>query len=225
MTRYFITATGTDVGKTHIASLLLLGWRANGFSVAAAKPVLSGLGELDLNETDSARLLSAMDQTVSEDSVAAMTPWRYQAALSPDMAAAREGKTIPFDDVMAHCQQAVMAHDADRGLIEGAGGVFVPLDDTHTMLDWMGALGTPAILVAGGYLGTISHTLTAIEVLQNHDIKIAAVVISESTDAPVSSEETINALRRFAPSVRYTSVPRVGEDDNGAAIALANFVG
>ncbi len=225
MTRYFVTATGTDVGKTHIAALLLRGWRAKGLSVAASKPVLSGLGELSLEETDSARLLAAMGETVSEDSVAAMTPWRYQAALSPDMAAARENKTIPFDEVLKHCQAEVMNAPADRGLVEGAGGVYVPLDETHTMLDWMKALGTPAILVAGGYLGTISHTLTAISVLRNHAIPIAGVVISESVDAPVSSEETIAALKRFATDERYHAVPRVPEDDEAAAIALADFVG
>lgn len=225
MSRYFVTATGTDVGKTHIAELLLRGWRINGLTVAASKPVLSGLGELTLEDTDSARLIAAMGKTVSWDSVNTMTPWGYQAALSPDMAAAREGKTIPFDQVLAHCQDVVMNSDADRGLVEGAGGVYVPLDETHTMLDWMIGLGTPAILVAGGYLGTISHTLTAIEVLKNRNIAIAGVVISESVDAPVSAEETIAALKRFAPDQRYHVVPRIASDDETAAKALADFIG
>jgi len=225
MSRYFVTATGTDVGKTHIAELLLRGWRLNGLTVAASKPVLSGLGELAIEETDTARLLSAMGEEVSPDNVNAMTPWGYQAALSPDMAAAKEGKTIPFDQVMTHCQNSVMNAAADRGLVEGAGGVYVPIDDTHTMLDWMTALGTPAILVAGGYLGTISHTLSAIEVLKNHSIEIAGVVISESVDAPVTAEETVAALKRFAPEQRYHIVPRIASDDAKTAKALAEFIG
>ena len=71
---------------------------------------------------------------------------------------------------------------ARRGvlLIEGIGGIMVPLDDRHTVLDWMTLLRIPIVLVAGTYVGTISHTLTALEVLVRRNLDIAAVVVSES---------------------------------------------
>ena len=65
-------------------------------------------------------------------------------------------------------------------LIEGVGGIMVPLDERHTVLDWMSALRLPVLLVAGSYLGTISHTLTALHVLAQRNLDIAAVVVSES---------------------------------------------
>ena len=79
-----------------------------------------------------------------------MSPWRFAAPLSPDMAASRERRSIPFDALVAHCRAA----SERRGvtLIEGIGGVMTPLDAEHTVLDWIAALGAPALLVVGSYL-------------------------------------------------------------------------
>src|SRR3546814_8137834 len=79
-----------------------------------------------------------------------MSPWRFRAPLSPDMAAAREGRTVPFDDLVDHCRDRLAAA-AGPLLIEGVGGAMVPLDECHTVLDWMAALALPALLVSGTY--------------------------------------------------------------------------
>ncbi|MDG4870018.1 dethiobiotin synthase, partial [Guyparkeria sp. 1SP6A2] len=83
---------------------------------------------------------------------------------------------------MAWCRDTVHAHDGVT-LIEGVGGVMVPLNDRHTVRDWMAGLGLPAILVAGTYLGTLSHTLTAIETLERARLHIAVVVLNESAES------------------------------------------
>ena len=90
-----------------------------------------------------------------------MSPWRFAAPLAPDMAAAREGRALDFDRPDRVCRHAIDAR-TDVLLIEGIGGIMVPLDERHTVLDWMVALRLPVLLVAGSYLGTISHTLTAV---------------------------------------------------------------
>ena len=97
-------------------------------------------------------------------------------------------------------------------LIEGIGGIMVPLDDTHTVLDWMKALRIPVLLIAGSYLGTISHTLTALHVLAQRNIDIAAVVVSESEVGGASLDETVDTIARFAQPLDVIGVPRLAQD-------------
>ena len=110
-----------------------------------------------------------------------ISPWRFAAPLSPDLAAAAEGRSIDFKALVEFSRDA--AYGRGTVFIEGVGGIMVPLDATHTVLDWMSALRIPVLLVAGSYLGTISHTLTALHVLAHRNLDIAGVVVSES-EAP-----------------------------------------
>ena len=97
------------------------------------------------------------------------------------MAAARERRTIPFARALR--MPAARRATRDVTLIEGIGGVMVPLDAEHTVLDWIAALGAPALLVVGSYLGTLSHSLTAAAALRQRGVTIAGVVVSESRRA------------------------------------------
>ena len=93
-------------------------------------------------------------------------------------------------------------------LVEGVGGAMVPLDAKHTVRDWIAALGLPALLTTGSYLGTISHTLTAAEALLSRGVDIAAIVVSESEISPVPPEETAAAIGRFLPDIAVHIIPR-----------------
>ncbi|HEY0282364.1 MAG TPA: dethiobiotin synthase, partial [Rhizomicrobium sp.] len=121
MSAYFVTATGTDIGKTFIAAGLLRALHEAGQPVWALKPVLSGFDAADARGSDPDVLLEAMGHAVSPDCIARISPWHFAAPLSPDMAAAREGKEIDFAALIAFCREAVEGH---RGtlLIEGVGG-------------------------------------------------------------------------------------------------------
>lgn len=184
MTAYFITATGTGIGKTYVTALL-----AKQLGARAIKPVMSGFSEGE--ETDTHILARA----VGEKNLAAISPWRFTAPLSPDVAAAREGRLIDFAELTDFCRMEIAAHPTT--LIEGVGGVMVPLNDTHTVLDLMAALKIPVVLVAGTYLGTISHTLTAITALRARGIKLHALVLSESEESPMPPAETAATIERF----------------------------
>jgi dethiobiotin synthetase len=197
MTSYFITATGTDIGKTYVTSGIVQAARKAARPFSAIKPVLSGYDPQFAAGSDPAILLAAMDRRVTHANIASITPWRFTAPLSPDMAAAKEGRSLDFNALTAFCEAASSA--AETLLIEGVGGVAVPLDATHLVADWIAALRIPAILVAGTYLGTISHTISAAESLVVRGIPIAAIVLSESTNAPASAEETASVLARFLP--------------------------
>jgi dethiobiotin synthetase len=84
----------------------------------------------------------------------------------------------------------------------------VPLDDTHTVLDWIVEVGAPVLLVAGSYLGTLSHTLTAVAALRARGLEPAAIIVSESEQQPVPLEETTQTIRRFVEPVAVTALPR-----------------
>ncbi len=206
MLSYFVTATGTDIGKTYVTGNIIRAARQVGLDFSAIKPVLSGYDEATAATCDSALLLAAMGKKVTLRNIAAITPWRFAAPLSPDMAAAREARKIDFTALTSFCEAAIEAAP-DVLLIEGVGGVAVPLDDTHLVVDLIAALRLPAILVAGTYLGTLSHTITAAETLVVRGIPIAAIVLNESAGAPVSLEETAEALARRLPHPVH-QVPR-----------------
>jgi len=208
MTAVFITATGTDIGKTFLARGVIRALRRAGREVDALKPIVSGFEPAEADGSDSGLLLSALGHAVTADEIARTSPWRFAAPLSPDMAASREGRRIDVDQVIHFCRKAV---DTARGtlLIEGVGGVMVPLGQRRTVLDWMAELGLPVLLVTGSYLGTISHTLTALDVLARRGLAINAVVISESAGSPVGLDETREAIARFVEGCEVVALPRL----------------
>jgi dethiobiotin synthetase len=203
MRAFFITGTGTDIGKTYLGCGLIRAWRAQGLKVGAFKPVMSGFDPARAEESDAGQLLGALDQPVSPQSLDAISPWRYAAALSPDAAAAKEGKRVDYPAVLTACRRFLRGNH-DVALIEGAGGVMSPLSEDRTMLDWMADLRMPVILVAGSYLGTISHSLTALSVLEARRVPVRLVVISETEGGTVPLAESALALtRRWAAAPVY----------------------
>jgi len=83
-------------------------------------------------------------------------------------------------------------------VIEGIGGVMVPLDEERTVLDWMTALNIPVLLVTGTYLGSLSHTLTALAALKQRKLIVAGVVVNESPGSAVPLVDTVETLSHFA---------------------------
>ena len=208
MSAYFVTSTGTDIGKTFVTAGLIRYLRQSSQPVAALKPVVSGYDYSVVETSDPAVLLRAMERPVSADEIAAIAPFRFRAPLSPDTAAAREGRSIHFDELLKFSRDAVAANTG-LTFIEGVGGIMVPLDAERTVLDWMAALGLPVILVVGGYLGTISHTLTALDVLAKRGLRIAAIVVSEKDNDTVPLDDTVASIARFAGGVEVIGLPRL----------------
>jgi len=211
VTSLFVTSTGTGIGKTLVTAALVCELRARGLEASALKPVISGYPAEPDGSSDTDVLLRA--QGIAPDDAArdAISPWRFRAALSPDMAAAREGRTIDFAGLVAWTRER---RERTPGwlLVEGVGGVCVPLDARHTVLDWIAATGYRALLVAGTYLGTLSHTLTAASVLRARGIDLAGLVLSESPESPVPTAETRATLQRFLGPVPCAALPRLASD-------------
>jgi dethiobiotin synthetase len=207
MIRLFVTATGTEIGKTHVTAALAHLARARGRSLRVVKPLVSGFDPEAPAGSDPAVLAAASGLAPDAATLDRISPWRYRAPLSPDMAAAREGEAIDVEAVIGFCR-AALAGPEDCVLVEGVGGVMVPLDARRTVRDWIAALEIPALLVAGSYLGTLSHTLTARLALADAGIPLHAIIVSESEASPVPLAETIAALGRFVADVPILGLPR-----------------
>jgi dethiobiotin synthetase len=160
--------------------------------------------------SDTGRLLLALGQALTPELIAETSPYRLRTPLSPDIAAHREGTKIDFAALGAHCRRAVARH-RDALIIEGIGGIMVPLDDRHTVLDWMVELDLPLILAAGSYVGTLSHTLSALDVLDHNALKVAAVVVNETPGSAADLDDTAKTIRRFATGIEVFALPRLPE--------------
>ncbi len=200
MTAIFITATGPDVGKTFVVASLIGHLRQNGRSVEAILPIVSGYDSAQAAASDPGTLIAALGLPFSPESIERTSPWRFRAALSPDLAAALEGRSIDVDAVIDYCKAAIEGR-RDVLLIEGVGGIMVPLDEQRTILDVMMALRLPLILVTGSNRGTISHTLTALDSLLRRDMNVLATIVSETPGSKVPLGDVVSSLQRFTTPV------------------------
>jgi dethiobiotin synthetase len=219
MSALFITGSGTDIGKTYVATQMIRHFREVGRAVEALKPVVTGFDPAQPDTSDPGQLLAALGGPITAEEIARISPWQFMAPLSPDLAAEREGRPLDFYELVEFSSDAVRKHTGTL-LIEGIGGVMVPLDARHTVLDWMGSLGVPAILVCGSYLGSLSHTLTAIEALRGRGLLIRAVVVNETPGSTVTLGDTISSLSQFTAAIPLIALARGGNVEKIAQAIL-----
>lgn len=206
MTACFVTAIGTEIGKTYVSARLIETWRRAGHSVAALKPVMSGFGEDALASSDAGQLLAACGVEVTPDAVSRICRHRFEAPLAPNVAMRRAGMTQDYDGILRFTRDTIAATASDHVLVEGAGGVMSPLTDTHLQLDFMADLALPVVLVAAPYLGAVSHTLTAIDALAARGLELAELIISQpDPDSP--APETLGAEIDLFRTVSWRIVP------------------
>jgi len=207
VTAIFITATGTDVGKTFVVASLIRLLRQMGRTIDAIKPIVSGYDATLAAASDPGVLIGALGLPFSPEAIDRVSPWRFRAAVAPDLAARREGRSIDVDAVVAYCQGAIERRP-DILLIEGVGGIMVPLDDHRTILDVMMALRVPLMLVTGSYRGTISHTLTALDSLFRRDLNVLATIVNETPGSSMPLGDVVASIGRFTEPVIGLPRPR-----------------
>lgn len=209
MSAYFVTGTDTGVGKTTVAVALLGAARRLGFSTAAVKPAESGCEEHtgELVAADAVRL-------------GAVCCYKLRDPVAPNVAAQREGVEID----LAVIDQAVAAQrESDLLLVEGAGGLMVPLTEQLDMAGLASRLGLPLIVVARDALGTINHTVLTVEAARSRNLGIAGIVLS-GTVPGTQSEAQRNATeirRLLGPEPRILGrLPHAPGADNAALAEL-----
>jgi len=189
----FITGADTGIGKTHVGVRLARAWRQAGRRIEVFKPAESGC--VDGRPADALALLEAAqsDRTIQE-----VCPYRLAAPLAPAVAAAREGVRIDFDFLRRRVSELAAATDAL--LVEGAGGLLVPLTGSQTYLDFILAAGLPVLIVAGNKLGCINHTLLTERALLAAGARVIGITMNnfQGTAAPdaLSNPEEIERMAR-----------------------------
>lgn len=196
----FVTGIGTEVGKTHIVTGLLRQFT----QLRGLKPVISGFDYQ--TQTDSHLILAAMGQAPTLQALDNISPFRYEAPLSVDMAAAQAKKPLPYDELVSFSKRC-LAQSSTPCLVEGVGGVMVPLTEDKTTLDWMVDLNIPVVLVASSYLGALSHTLCAYETLSSRHIRIRMIIINQA-EVCVGLAQTKQSLSHFIKQIPIFTWPR-----------------
>lgn len=183
-----VTGTDTGVGKTLIAGAIARWLHADGRRVAVCKPAASGCVKRreGLVSEDAEFLAHCADARHPLDLIC---PQRYAEPLAPAVAAQRAGQPLDWEAIDRAL--TLMTRQSDVIVVEGVGGLMVPMDEKHTFADVAQWLGLPAVIVARAGLGTINHTLLTLEALRLRKVPVAGVVINRyPTDTPPAAEET-----------------------------------
>lgn len=187
----FVTGTGTGVGKSVVAAALCAALRAAGEPVVAHKPVLTGLDEPAEAWPPDHELLAGVTGQAPE----AVAPQRFGPAVSPHLAAELAGVPLAPDALVAAAHGAAEEAARLQGVlvVEGVGGLLVPLAHDLSVRDLAAALSLPLVVVAAPGLGTINHTLLTLEAARAGGLRVAAVVLTPWPGRPDAIERS-NAL-------------------------------
>lgn len=204
----FVTGTGTGVGKTIVSAALLTAMRTAGERVRAYKPVVTGLAE-PRGEWPPDHELLALASGMKPEEVASL---RFRPAVSPHLAASLAGEPIDAIALVEHARTDM----GETLIVEGVGGLLVPLADNFTVRDLAVELALPLVIVASPGLGTINHTLLTIEAARAVGLPVASVVLTpwpaEPSEMESSNMTTIARLGEIAvATLRVLQGPHLGE--------------
>ena len=196
----FVTGTDTGAGKTVLAAAVVAAARARGVAVRPLKPIITGLEEPPRPQWPADHELLARAAGGHADEVALL---RYGPPVSPHLAAELAGR--PIDTGALERQVVATASGAELLVVEGVGGLLVPLADGYDVRRLAVALGMPVLIAARPGLGTINHTLLTLEAARAVGLEVTAVVLTPWPDSPgvieISNRATIGLLGAVAVEV------------------------
>jgi len=211
MTTRGIVVTGTDtgVGKTFVATAIAAALALRGVAIAVAKPVETGCPERDgeLVPEDAVALRHAAADAAA---LADVCPHRFTEPLAPALAAARAGTRVDVDGLTAHLRRRAAA--ADVLLVEGAGGLLVPVADEVTFADLAARLDARVVVVVGSRLGAINAALLTLEAIRTRRLRLAGYVVNRlapDDDLAVATNEGL--LARLTAERRLGTLPFLPE--------------
>ncbi len=198
----FVTGTDTGVGKTYLAAVVATALRARGLRVGVAKPVVTGLDDPGPHD---------------HELLGATTAATFGPAVSPHLAAELAGVELTPAALVSAARTAAV--DADAVVVEGVGGLLVPLTREYSVRDLIKELGLPVVVAARPGLGTLNHTLLTLEAARAGGLDVRGVVLTPWPAAPSAMERSnLETLAAAAP----THVLAHGSD--GAELPVERWV-
>lgn len=211
MSGLFIAGTDTGVGKTLVAKALIMRGVAAGKRVAAMKPISSGCvqtAEGWLND-DVAQLRAVSNVALP---ISLMNPYAFESPIAPHIAAQEAGVEINLDRIAFAYRE--IASQADEVIVEGVGGLLVPINARQTTADIVLRLNLPVILVVGMRLGCLNHALLTVEAMQQRGIKIEAWVANQLDPAMGAFEQNLASLKARIAAPLLCILPTMQAPEN-----------
>jgi dethiobiotin synthetase len=203
---FAVVGTDTGVGKTVVTAGLVGALRNDGVDARAIKPCQTGYPPDD----DAGFVAEACG---TEDAGTCLR--RLEPPLAPAVAARRTGTPLSYDSILEDCRTALS--ETECGVVEGIGGLRVPLADGQEVIDLVADLGLPALVVARSGLGTLNHTTLTVEALRRRDVPVRGVVLNEYAGDSVA-ERTNPGVLESMNGCRIATVPPLDLSDPAAAV-------
>ncbi|MBI2707731.1 MAG: dethiobiotin synthase [Proteobacteria bacterium] len=199
--KIFITGTDTGIGKTYISSLLLKKWNAQGLKTIGLKPVAAGCEWIEEHYINrDAYTLQKMASICLN--YAQVNPYCFKLPVSPHIAAQKEGLRLTIEDICTHIH-TISQINHERMIIEGVGGLMVPLNKKELQLDLIKALNFPVIFVVGLKLGCLNHTLLSMELLKTYQIPLKGWLINHIDPSMACVSENVATLKQYLKEAPY----------------------
>ncbi len=201
----FITGTDTGVGKTMVTAALARHLTERGHSIGVMKPIETGVAGDDRFDSDAARLKAAASATESLDLIG---PYRFSPPLAPLAAARKTGVTIELDRIVQAFDRVRDRHSIS--LVEGIGGVMVPIGIDWDVRDLMVRLGLPVLVVGQATLGGVNHALLTLDALRQRGLRIVALLLNRPSPLAAGSHETAQTDSTVSLLRERSGVPVLG---------------
>jgi len=216
---WLVTGTDTGVGKTYVACGLVRALRARGRRVAVRKPAETGCERRNgiLHPADAAALHEAAG---GAEMLEAVCPIRLEEPLAPAVAAARAGRPIAARSLVESCRRA--AATADVLIIEGAGGLLVPLATDYSFADLAGELAAGLIVVVGARLGAINHARLTVEAARAHGLAVEGYVVNHFQ--PTRDTATATLAETLVPLLDAPCFAEIGFGEDPASVLAASVL-
>ncbi len=204
MTGFFITGTDTGVGKTVVTACLLALLKKRGLDVGVMKPIETGVdAKCSSSANSDAKFL--MESAAIEDDLTEVCPVRLKPAASPYQAARMENKSIDIDEILAAFKTLSDRHP--WMLVEGIGGLLVPIRRDYLVVDLIRDMGLPVILVCRYRLGTLNHSLLALDHLKRQQLEVRGVIFNQTGDLDPVENEQPGLLKELSETPLLGGVP------------------
>lgn len=209
---YFVSGIDTDAGKSYATGYLAAAWRREGINVITQKFIQTGCEGISEDIELHRRLMGT--GLLPEDLDGTTHPVRFRYPASPDLAARMEGKRVDFEPIEESTRK--LSDKYDTVLIEGAGGLLVPIEGFYTMLDYVAEKSLPLILVTNPKLGSVNHTLLSLEICRSRGVNVDMLVynLHPETSPEITADTRqflVSYIGKHHPDCEFFEVPFIGK--------------